>query len=133
WIRFQRMYDAARAVVTSQEVMRRLVDEAVAADAAEGSVRLEIQVDPTSYGPFVGGLTPALEIVLDAAQIAARQHGVEVGVIVAASRMRYPLDASTLERLAAHHAGPSCLVGFCLSNDELRGTTTACCRAFAIA
>src|SRR5690606_3160265 len=58
WFRFQRMYDAARAVVRSEEVMRRVVDEAVAADAAEGSVRLEIQVDPTSYAPHVGGLTP---------------------------------------------------------------------------
>ena len=38
--------------------MRRIVAEAAQDDAAEGSGRLEIQVDPTSYAPFVGGLTP---------------------------------------------------------------------------
>ena len=48
--------------------MRRLVREAAADDAAEGSRWLEIQVDPTSYAPFVGGITPALEIVLDEAR-----------------------------------------------------------------
>lgn len=133
WFRFQRMYDAARAVVTSESVMRRLVDEAVAADAAEGSVRLELQVDPTSYAPFVGGLTPALEIVLDAARAASRAHGIEVGIIVAASRMRHPLDARTLARLAARHAGPDGVVGFGLSNDERRGSTAEFGPAFAIA
>lgn len=133
WFRFQRMYDAARAVVRSEDVMRRLVDEAVAADAAEGSVRLEIQVDPTSYAPHVGGLTPALEIVLDAARDSAARHGIEVGVIVAASRLRHPLDARTLARLAALHAGPDGVIGFGLSNDERRGATTEFGPAFAIA
>jgi adenosine deaminase len=133
WFRFQRMYDAARAVVTSEEVMRRLVDEAVAADAAEGSVRLEIQVDPTSYAPFVGGLTPALEIVLDAARVSAQRHGIQVGVIVAASRLRHPLDARVLARLAALHAGEEGVIGFGLSNDERRGATAEFAPAFAIA
>jgi adenosine deaminase len=133
WFRFQRMYDAARAVVRSETVMRRIVDEAVAADAAEGSVRLEIQVDPTSYAPYVGGLTPALELVVDAARTSAQRHGIEVGVIVAASRMRHPLDARTLARLAALHADPDGVIGFGLSNDERRGVTTAFAPAFAIA
>lgn len=133
WFRFQRMYDAARAVVNSEQVMRRLVEEAVAADAADGVVRLELQVDPTSYAHHVHGLTPALEIVLDAARGAAARHGVEVGVVVAASRLRHPLDARTLARLAALHAGPDAVVGFGLSNDERRGTTAAFGPAFAIA
>ena len=66
WFRFQRAYDTARHLVDSEEVMRRLVLEAALDDAAEGSRRLEMQVDPTSYAPFVGGITPALEIILDA-------------------------------------------------------------------
>ena len=70
--------------------MRRIVLEAALDDAAEGSRRLEIQVDPTSYAPFVGGITPALEIILDAAKQATTLSGVEVAVIVAASRMRQP-------------------------------------------
>lgn len=135
WFRFQRLYDAARACVRSEAAMRRIVAEAAADDAAEGSGRLEIQVDPTSYAPFVGGLTPALEIVLDEAAKASAETGVEVGVVVAASRTRHPLEARTLARLAAHHAGdgPGEVVGFGLSNDERRGITSDFAPAFAIA
>ncbi|MGY4643467.1 adenosine deaminase [Cellulomonas sp. URHB0016] len=135
WFRFQRLYDAARACVRSEADMRRIVAEAAADDAAEGSGRLEIQVDPTSYAPFVGGVTPAIEIVLDAAREASAATGVDVGVIVAASRMRHPFDARTLARLAARHAGdgPGQVVGFGLSNDERRGETADFAPAFAIA
>ena len=94
--------------------MRRVVREAAEDDAAEGSGWLELQVDPTSYAPFVGGLTPAVEIVLDEAAAASRELGVDVAVVVAASRIRHPLDARTLARLAALHAGdgPGQVVGF---------------------
>jgi adenosine deaminase len=135
WFRFQRLYDAARACVRSEADMRRLVDEAAADDASEGSGRLELQVDPTSYAPFVGGITPAVEIVLDAAKAASAAHGLEVAVVVAASRMRHPLDARTLARLAARYAGdgPGEVVGFGLSNDERRGDTAEFAAAFRIA
>ncbi|WP_098465107.1 adenosine deaminase [Isoptericola jiangsuensis] len=135
WFRFQRLYDAARHCVRSEADMRRLVDEAAADDAAEGSGRLEIQVDPTSYAPFVGGITPALEIVLDEARAASARHGLEVAVVVAASRMRHPMDARTLARLAARYAGegPGEVVGFGLSNDERRGDTDEFAHAFRIA
>lgn len=135
WFRFQRLYDAARACVRSEADLRRIVAEAAADDAAEGSGRLEIQVDPTSYGPPVGGITPALEIVLDEARSASARTGVEVGVVVAASRMRHPLEARTLARLAARYAGdgPGEVVGFGLSNDERRGRTAEFAPAFAIA
>lgn len=135
WFRFQRLYDAARAVVRSEAAMRRIVREAAQDDAAEGSRRLEIQVDPTSYAPYVGGITPALEIVLDEARSAAHDTGVEVGVVVACSRTRHPLDAATLARLAVNHAGdqPGQVIGFGLSNDERSGTTSSWAKAFAIA
>lgn len=135
WFRFQRLYDAARACVRSEADMRRIVDAAARLDAAEGSGRLEIQVDPTSYAPFVGGITPAVEIVLDAARAASAAHGLEVGVVVAASRMKHPLDARTLARLAARYAGdgPGEVVGFGLSNDERHGDTAAFAGAFRIA
>ncbi|MFC0675805.1 adenosine deaminase [Brachybacterium hainanense] len=131
WFRFQRQYDTARAVVDSEEAMRRIVREAAEDDAAEGSGRLELQIDPTSYAPFVGGLTPALEIVLDEAAAAERATGVSIGVIVAASRTRHPLDARTLARLAARSTGR--VIGFGLSNDERRGTTSDFAPAFRIA
>jgi adenosine deaminase len=135
WFRFQRLYDAARHVVTSEAVMRRVIREAAEDDASEGSGRLELQIDPTSYGPYVGGITPALEIVLDEARAAWAATGVEVALVVAASRLRHPLEARTLARLAARHAGtgPGQVVGFGLSNDERRGETDEFAPAFAIA
>lgn len=135
WFRFQRAYDTARQLVRSEEVMRRLILEAALDDAAEGSRRLEIQVDPTSYAPFLGGITPALEVVLDAAREASEVSGIEVAVIVAASRMRHPLDARTLARLAVRYAGdgPGEVVGFGLSNDERAGDTASWGPAFRIA
>src|SRR6478752_270828 len=93
WFRFQRLYDAARACVRDEEDIRRIVREAAQDDADEGSRWLELQVDPTSYAPFVGGITPALEIVLDEAAAASRLGPTQVGVVVAASRIRHPLDA----------------------------------------
>jgi adenosine deaminase len=135
WFRFQRLYDAARACVRDEADLRRIVREAAEDDAAEGSRWLELQVDPTSYAPFVGGITPALEIVLDEAAAASRLGPTQVGVVVAASRIRHPLDARSLARLAAHHAGngPGTVVGFGLSNDERRGVTEEFAPAFAIA
>ena len=135
WFRFQRLYDAARACVRTESDMRRIVREAAHDDADEGSRWLEIQVDPTSYAPFVGGITPALEIVLDEARSVSAQGRVGVGVVVAASRMRHPLEARTLARLAARYAGGDAgtVVGFGLSNDERRGTTADFAPAFDIA
>lgn len=135
WFRFQRLYDAARACVRDEDDMRRIVRESAEDDTAEGSRWLEIQVDPTSYAPFVGGLTPAIEIVLDEARASSSRSGAQVGVIVAASRIRHPLDARTLARLAAQYAGegPGAVVGFGLSNDERRGATEEFARAFDIA
>lgn len=135
WFRFQRLYDAARHCVRTEADLRRLVREAALDDLAEGSRWLELQVDPTSYGPAVGGLTPALEIVLDEAAAVSAAEPIGVAIIVAASRIRHPLDARTLARLAARYAGdaPGTVVGFGLSNDERRGDTQEFAPAFAIA
>jgi adenosine deaminase len=136
WFRFQRLYDAARAAVRDEDDLRRIVREAALDDAAEGSRWLELQVDPTSYAPRLGGITPALEIVLDEARsVSARPDAAQVGVIVAASRIRHPLDARTLARLAARYAGEGsgAVVGFGLSNDERRGVTEEFAPAFEIA
>ena len=139
WFRFQRLYDAARHCVRGDADMRRIIREAAIDDGAEGSRWLEIQVDPTSYAPYVGGITPAIEIVLDEARAvsasAAETGAAQVGVIVAASRIRHPLEARTLARLASQHAGegPGAVIGFGLSNDERRGETEDFAPAFRIA
>ena len=132
WFRFQRLYDAARSVVRGEHDVRRLVLEAAQDERSEGSGWLEIQVDPTSYAPFLDGLTPAVEVILDAARTATAVTGVGVGVVIAANRTRHPLDARTLARLAARHAGAG-VVGFGLSNDERRGRTEDFAPAFRIA
>lgn len=135
WFRFQRLYDMARACVRDEADMRRIVREAGEDDAAEGSRWLEIQVDPTSYAVHLGGITPTLEIVLDEAAKTSAETGTAVAVVVAASRIRHPLDARTLARLAARYAGDGAgtVVGFGLSNDERRGVTAEFAPAFAIA
>lgn len=135
WFRFQRLYDTARHAVRSEAAMRFVVERAAADDAREGSRRLELQVDPAGYGPFVGGIQRALEIVLDAARGAAERSVVSVGIIVAASRMKHPLDARTLARLAARHAGdgPGQVVAFGLSNNERNGNAADWEGAFRIA
>jgi adenosine deaminase len=135
WFRFQRLYDLARACVRGERDLRRIVREAAEDDAAEGSRWLEIQVEPSSYAPDVGGITPALEIILDEAASATTATGVGVAVVVAASRIRHPLDARTLARLAVRYAGdgPGTVVGFGLSNDERRGSLPDFAPAFEIA
>ncbi|WP_395758812.1 adenosine deaminase [Streptomyces althioticus] len=132
WFRFQRLYDAARSCIRSPEDIQRLVREAAEEDIRDGSGWLEIQVDPTSYAPRLGGLIPALEIILDAVDSASRDTGLGMRVLVAANRMKHPLDARTLARLAVRYADRG-IVGFGLSNDERRGMARDFDRAFAIA
>ncbi|USQ82940.1 adenosine deaminase [Streptomyces phaeoluteigriseus] len=132
WFRFQRLYDAARSCIREPEDIQRLVREAAEEDVKDGSGWLEIQVDPTSYAPRLGGLIPTLEIILDAVRSASRETGLGMRVLVAANRMKHPLDARTLARLAVRYAEQG-VVGFGLSNDERRGMARDFDRAFAIA
>jgi adenosine deaminase len=132
WFRFQRLYDIARTVVRTESAVRRLVLEAAEDDGVEGSHWLELQVDPSGYAAFFGGVTAFTELVLDAAQAATRETGVHVALIIAANRTRHPLDARTLARLAAQYAGRG-VVGFGLSNDERRGDARSFAKAFQIA
>ncbi|MFF4158188.1 adenosine deaminase [Streptomyces sp. NPDC001678] len=132
WFRFQRLYDIARSCLRSEEDIRRLVREAAEEDVRDGSGWLEIQVDPTSYAPRLGGLIPALEIILDAVEDASKETGLGIRVLVAANRMKHPLDARTLARLAVRYADQG-VVGFGLSNDERRGLARDFDRAFEIA
>ncbi len=132
WFRFQRLYDAARSVLRTEDDVRRLLQEVAEDERAEGSGWLEIQVDPTTYGSWLGGLTPTVELIIDAAGAASAATGVGIGIVLAANRTRHPLDARTLARLAANHAGEG-VVGFGLSNDERRGPAEDFTAAFRIA
>jgi adenosine deaminase len=132
WFRFQRLYDIARSVVRTHEDIRRLLAEAAEDERAEGSGWLELQIDPSGYAGRFGGLTPMLELVLDAAAGAASKTGVGIGIIVAANRTKHPLEARTLARLAAAYADRG-VIGFGLSNDERRGHMADFVPAFRIA
>jgi adenosine deaminase len=132
WFRFQRLYDSARSVLRTQDDVRRLITETAQDERAEGSGWLELQVDPSGYAGRFGGLTPVVELVIDAAARAATATGVGIGVIIAANRTKHPLEARTLARLAARYAGRG-VIGFGLSNDERRGVTAEFAAAFKIA
>jgi adenosine deaminase len=132
WFRFQRLYDVARSVLRTEDDVRRLVREAAEDDVADGGRWLEIQVDPSGYAARFGGVTAFTDLVLDAVRDASATTGLPMSVVIAANRTRHPLDARTLARLAAQYAGRG-VVGFGLSNDERRGTTSDFAAAFAIA
>jgi adenosine deaminase len=132
WFRFQRLYDIARSVLRRPADVHRLLRETAEDERAEGSGWLEIQVDPSGYAARFGGLTPAVELVLEAAAAAAAAAGVGIGVIIAANRTKHPLEARTLARLAASYAGRG-VIGFGLSNDERRGAAAEFGPAFRIA
>ena len=132
WFRFQRLYDIARSAIRTEADVRRLLTEAADDEQAEGSAWLEIQIDPSGYAARFGGLTPMLELVLDAAQAAATASNIGIGIIVAANRTKHPLEARTLARLATRYAGRG-VIGFGLSSDERRGVVAEFEPAFRIA
>jgi adenosine deaminase len=132
WFRFQRLYEIARSVIRTEANVRRLLREVAQDERDEGSRWLEIQVDPSGYAARFGGLTPTVELILDAAAQAAAAAGIGIGVIIAANRTRHPLDARTLARLARAYAGHG-VIGFGLSNDERRGRAAEFAPAFTIA
>src|SRR6201985_2553004 len=120
WFRFQRLSDLARSVLRTKDDLSRLVREIAEDELAEGSRWLELQADPSGYASRYGGVTAFTELLLDAAEKAARSADIGIGIIIAANRTRHPMDARTLARLAAQYAGQG-VTGFGLSNDERRG------------
>ena len=132
WLKFQRLYDQARNLLRGPDEVRRVVAEIVEDQAGAGVGWLELQVDPSTYAPRLGGLQAAVEVVLDALQAAGARHGVGTGLVVASNRTRHPGDAETHARVARRFAGRG-VVGFGLSNDESRGDTRDFEKAFRIA
>lgn len=132
WFRFQRLYDTARSVLRTTEDLYRLVAEIAEDEQAEGSGWLELQADPSGFAGVYGGITAFTELLLDAAEKAARAAGIGIGIMIAANRTKHPMEARTLARLAAQFAGRG-VVAFGLSNDERRGSAADFERAFLIA
>ena len=137
WSRFQRLYDAAREVVSGPDEVRRLVLEIAHDERSAGSGWVEVQVDPSSYAARLGGLQATVELVLDAMATAEAATGVGMALVVAANRTRHPAEAETLARVARRFAGTAPgrpgVVGFGLSNDETKGPPEHYEKAFRIA
>lgn len=132
WLKFQRLYDAARALLIGPAEVQRVVREIVEDQAAAGVGWLELQVDPSSYAPRLGGLHRTVELVLEALGQASAATGVGTGLVLAGNRTRNPAETETLARLAKRFAGKG-VVGLGLSNDETRGDTREFEKAFRIA
>jgi adenosine deaminase len=132
WFRFQRLYDAARSVLRTEDDLFRLVREIAEDERAEGSGWLELQADPSGFAPLYGGITAYTELLLAATAAAAAATGLGIGIILAANRTRHQMDARTLARLAAQYTDRG-VIGFGLSNDERRGPAADFERAFRIA
>ncbi|HZM78249.1 MAG TPA: adenosine deaminase [Candidatus Limnocylindrales bacterium] len=112
WEAFQERYDIARAALRTQEDVARVVAEAIEDDACCGAGWTEIQVDPTSLAPILGGLEAVVEAVVGGAE------GHDASVIVASSWGRPPEHAERIARVAAKAKG---VTGFGLSHDERLG------------
>jgi adenosine deaminase len=112
WEAFQTRYDAAREAIRSVDDLHQVVNEAIEDNQADGCAWLEIQLDPTSYAPLLGGFEPVIEAALDA------MAGKPCGLIVASSWARSGTHATSLAELAVRYPG---VAGFGLSNDERRG------------
>ncbi len=130
WPRFQRLYDAARELLTGPDQVRRVVREIVEDEVTAGSAWLELQVDPSSYAARLGGLQATVDLVLDALSAGTAATGVGTALILAANRTRHPAEAEALARVARRTPG---VVGLGLSNDETRGETAAFSKAFRLA
>src|ERR1700733_6569163 len=105
WFRFQRLYDMARSVLRTPDDLRRLVREIAEDERAEGSGWLELQADPSGFAARFGGITPFTELLLDAAEKAARAADIGIGIVIAANRTRHQMDARTLARLGGPDPG----------------------------
>src|SRR6202020_623797 len=120
WFRFQRLYDTARSVLRTPDDLCRLVRGIAAGERGGGSPWLELQADPSGFSARYGGITAFTELLLEAAEKAARAADIGIGIVIAAHRTRHPMDARALARLAAQFTGQG-VTGFGLSNDERRG------------
>jgi adenosine deaminase len=130
WDKFQKLYEIARSCITSPREVERIIFEAVEDDRNEGSRRLEIQLDPTSYGPiFDGSLEKCVEFVLEQLQKAGQKYDLETGLTIATSRLNGGDHARKLAQIALRYRDAG-VIGFGLSNDERIGQTSDFVDAF---
>ncbi len=108
---------AAKCLQNSADV-DRVISEIVEDAAGSGAVWIEISFWPGLFSGRLGSDSDAIEAVAAAARRAGRDHGIGVGLIVAANRDHGPDLALRTAELAA--AAGADIVGFGLDGDESR-------------
>jgi adenosine deaminase len=133
WSYFQRLYNAARSTIRTPADLDRVIEEAAADDAADGTVWLELQVNPGSYAAQFGlQLDHAVQRLLDACHAAEEATGVGIGLIIAANWTAAPTAAVELARVAVSFAGRG-VVGFGIADDDSLGRPADFVDAFRVA
>jgi len=129
---FSETYVAACQVLRTPEDFARLVYEVVEDSVLDGAV----WVEPSFYAPHhrerFGADEDIIDMVLDAAAIAAERLDVGVGVMLAADRTVDPSIAVDQARIGAARRDRG-VVSFGLANDEALGVPELFAEAFALA
>jgi adenosine deaminase len=123
---------AAARVLDDAAVVERVVDEILADAARDGAVWVELSAWPGLFAGRLGSDLEAVDVVLDAGRRAVAEHGVGLGLIVAANRDRGPAEALAVARVAAARAGHG-ITGFGLDGDEAAHPGAPFTEAFRVA
>lgn len=122
---------AAQCLRTAEDV-HRVISEIAEDAVASGAVWIEISFWPGLFRGRLGTDSDAVDAVADSARRASRDHGIGVGLIVAANRDHGPVAAlRTAELAVGHPAGE--ITGFGLDGDESRHPPGPFAEAFAVA
>jgi adenosine deaminase len=129
---FSGLYQAAEAVLRTEDDVRRVVREVVEDAAADGAVQIEPQMYPGRYAERLGSAGDVLDLIIDQGLRTGQQLGIGFGLIMSADRNSPPADAEAMARLAAERVGAG-MVGFGLAGDEAGYPPEPFAKAFAIA
>jgi adenosine deaminase len=132
FLAFSALYQAAEAVLQTEDDVRRVVREVVEDAAADGAIYLEPQMYPGRYRKELGTPGDVLDLILDEGRTTAARLGIGFGLILSADRVSPPADAEAMAVLAAERIGAG-MVGFGLASDEANWPPEPFTRAFAIA
>ena len=129
---FSGLYQAAEAVLKTEDDIRRVVREVLEDAAADGAIHIEPQMYPGRYAQRLGSAGDVLDLIIDQGRRTAEELGIGFGLILSAIRDSGPEDAEAMAVLAAERAGAG-MVGFGLAADEARFPPEPFAKAFAIA
>ena len=129
---FAGMYVAACEVLRTYDDLTRVVREVVEDAARDGAVWIEPSFYVPRYRSRLGPDEEVVEAVIDAGLAAARDCGIDFGLMVASDRTVDPDEAVEVAQLAARFAGRGA-VSFGLANDEALFPPEPFKDAFAVA